>query len=549
MPSYHRLIEAAFGLKLLNMRHLRDLHFFGLTCGLVAGLAPLIASGQGTSSSNEGTVVITPANPSSSPKALSAEDLTKLGPPPQIAIPVLQSSSNLTNQQNRKPIDGRVMDLVSLYQEAAFNDPVINSARFNLAARKELYWQGLSVLLPQISANPTATRFFQHGEGTNRIFDQRSYTLTLTQPVFNLSGVQLFKQGDLNSKISDLQFYQAQQDLVIRVSQAYFDVLTAQDNVELFKSKKELIRQQLNAAKAKFEIGTATIVDANDAQARFDVANAQEIAAHAELVVKQGVLEQLIGHPVKNIKPMAKDVSIAGVVADPRARNKDNRGLPIADSVSPKLPPGQALEDWITQSENANYAVLAGQLGVQLADSVYRASLAANYPSINFVGTSGFNQSNGSALNFNPVPTQNIFNNTLALQMTLPIISGGFNMSVIRQNAALFDKAKSDYDNLRRTAAQATRQAFTGFYGGLATVKALEAAERSSSIAVESSKLGYNVGALINIDVLIALDTLFTTRASLYKARYDTIMNALKLKAQAANLTDEDLIAINALLR
>lgn len=549
MPSYHRLIEAAFGLKLLNMRHLRDLHFFGLACGLVAGLAPLIASGQGASSSTEGTVVITPANPSSSPKALSAEDLTKLGPPPQIAIPILPSSSNLTNQQNRKSIDGRIMDLVSLYQEAAFNDPVINSARFNLAARKELYWQGLSVLLPQISANPTATRFFQHGEGTNRVFDQRSYTLTLTQPVFNLSGVQLFKQGDLNSKISDLQFYQAQQDLVIRVSQAYFDVLTAQDNVELFKSKKELIRQQLNAAKAKFEIGTATIVDANDAQARFDVANAQEIAAHAELVVKQGVLEQLIGHPVKNIKPMAKDVSIAGVVADPRARNKDNRGLPIADSVSPKLPPGQALEDWITQSENANYAVLAGQLGVQLADSVYRASLAANYPSINFIGTSGFNQSNGSALNFNPAPTQNIFNNTLALQMTLPIISGGFNLSVIRQNAALFDKAKSDYDNLRRTAAQATRQAFTGFYGGLATVKALEAAERSSSIAVESSKLGYNVGALINIDVLIALDTLFTTRASLYKARYDTIMNALKLKAQAANLTDEDLITINALLR
>lgn len=549
MPSYHRLIEAAFGLKLLNMRHLRDLHFFGLACGLVAGLAPLIASGQGAYSSTEGTVVITPANPSSSPKALSAEDLTKLGPPSQIAIPILPSSSNLTNQQNLKSIDGRIMDLVSLYQEAAFNDPVINSARFNLAARKELYWQGLSVLLPQISANPTATRFFQHGEGANRVFDQRSYTLTLTQPVFNLSGVQLFKQGDLNSKISDLQFYQAQQDLVIRVSQAYFDVLTAQDNVELFKSKKELIRQQLNAAKAKFEIGAATIVDANDAQARFDVANAQEIAARAELVVKQGVLEQLIGHPVKNIKPMAKDVSITGVVTDPRARNKDNRGLPIADSVSPKLPPGQALEDWITQSENANYAVLAGQLGVQLADSVYRASLAANYPSINFVGTSGFNQSNGSALNFNPAPTQNIFNNTLALQMTLPIISGGFNMSVIRQNAALFDKAKSDYDNLRRTAAQATRQAFTGFYGGLATVKALEAAERSSSIAVESSKLGYNVGALINIDVLIALDTLFTTRASLYKARYDTIMNALKLKAQAANLTDEDLIAINALLR
>ncbi len=517
------------------------------------GLAGWMVSGQvfsqanQQSTTNQGSVTVTPAN-SSLPKTLSPQDLLKLEAPPQTAIPIPPISSNLTDSQNRKALEGRIMDLISLYQEAAFNDPVINSARFNLAARKELYWQGLSVLLPQVSANPTATRFFQHGEGTNRIFDQRSYTLTLTQPVFNLTGVQLFKQGDLNSKISDLQFYQAQQDLVIRVSQAYFDVLTAQDNVELFKSKKELIRQQLQAARAKFEIGAATIVDANDAQARFDVANAQEIAAQADLVVKRGVLEQLIGHPVKNIKPMAKDASIAGVVADPRARNRDTKGLPIAESVSPKLPPGQALEDWITQSENANYGVLAGQLNVQLAESIYKASLAANYPSVNFVGTSGFNQSNGSALNFNPSPTQNIYNNTLALQMTLPIVSGGFNMSVIRQNAALFDKSKADYDNLRRTAAQATRQAFTGFYGGLATVKALEAAEKSSATAVESSKLGYNVGTLINIDVLIALDTLFTTRASLYKARYDTIMNALRLKAQAANLSDEDLIAINALL-
>ena len=521
---------------------------------LVMGLLPCsISYGQSQGSPNimgsQGSVTVTPANNSILPKTLSPQDLIKLEIPPQVAIPALPVNSNLVDGKSDRLKDGRVMDLISLYQEAAFNDPVINSARFNLTARKELFWQGLSVLLPQVSANPTGTRFFQHGEGNNRAFDQKSYTVTLTQPVFNLAGIQIFKQGDLNTKISDLQFLQAQQDLVIRVSQAYFDVLTAQDNVELFRNKKGLIKEQLDAAKAKFEIGSATIVDANDAQARFDVANAQEIAAHAELVVKRGVLEQLIGHPVKQIKPMAKDISIAGVVADPRSKNRDEKGVTITDSVNPKLPPGQALEDWITQSENASYNVLVGQLGVQLAESVYKSSLATNYPSVNFVGTTGFNQSNGSALSFNPSPTQNIFNNTIALQMTLPIVSGGFNMSVIRQNAALADKAKADYDNLRRTAAQATRQAFTGFYGGLATVKALEAAEKSSASAVESSKLGYRVGTLINIDVLIALDTLFTTRASLYKARYDTIMNALKLKAQAASLSDEDLKAVNALLR
>ena len=343
------------------MNVIKSLSLPTLIFGL-AGLLPGVGFGQASNNllSSQGSVTVSPANNSSLPKTLSPQDLLKLEAPPQSAIPVQPVISNLTDGQNRKSLDGRVMDLISLYQEAAFNDPVINSARFNLVARQEFYWQGLSVLLPQVSANPTGTRFFQHGEGTNRVFDQRSYTVTLTQPVFNLAGVQLFKQGDLNSKISDLQFYQAQQDLVIRVSQAYFDVLTAQDNVELLTNKKELIRQQLQAAKAKFEIGSATIVDANDAQARFDVANAQEIAAHADLVVKRGVLEQLIGHPVKHIKPMAKDVSIAGVVADPRAKNKDSKGIPIAESVSPKLPPGQTLDDWITQSENANYGVLAG---------------------------------------------------------------------------------------------------------------------------------------------------------------------------------------------
>jgi outer membrane protein len=472
--------------------------------------------------------------------------------PPALTSPASSSIpafSNFSNNPREAMGPGQTMDLMRLYQEAAFNDPVLNSARFNYAANKEIYWQGLSTLLPQVSANPAATRFFQHGEGNSRIFDQRSYTVSLTQPVFNAAALEVFKQGDLITKVSDLQFLQAQQDLVIRVSQAYFDVLTAQDNVELFQNKKVLIKQQLQAAQSKFEVGSATIVDANDAQARFDIANAQETAAQAELIVRRGVLEQIVGHPVPPLRPLAKDAKIEGVVADPRAKTKDAKGIPIAESVNPKLPPGQELSDWIKQAEAANYGVLASQLNIDIAQSSYRGSLAANYPTVNFVGTTGFNAANGSPTNFNPSTTQNIFNNTIALQMSLPIFSGGFNNSVIRQRAALVDKAKSDYDNLRRTAAQATRQAFTGFYGGLATVRAFEAAEKSSASALASSQLGFDVGTLINLDVLIALDALFTTRATLYKARYDTILNALRLKAQAAALTDQDLLAVNALLK
>ncbi len=497
------------------------------------------------------------------PTPMSASSLTGLERPPQFipppskpALPSGSAPSSVTD--NKANFDkNRLSDLIQLYQEAAFSDPVLTAARFNYQASKELYWQGLALLLPQANATPTGTRYYQHGAnstvvspnaGNSRVFDQKSYTVTLTQPLFNVAALEAFKQGDLNTKIADMRFFLAQQDLIIRVSQAYFDTLTSQDNVELYRNKKDLIKQQLEIAQAKFDAGLATIVDVNTAQAALDLANSQEIAAQADLIVKRGVLEQLVGRPVGPIKPLVKDAKIDGVLKDPYAKNKDSKGIPIADSVNPQLPPGQTLEDWIKQAEASNFNVLAGQLSVSLAESTYRASQALNYPSLNFVGTSGYNTSNGTPNSYTPANT-NVYNNTVALQMTIPLVSGGYNSSVIRQNAALLDTAKANYDNARRTAAQSTRTAFTGFYGGLASVKAFEAAERSTNSALESSKLGFQVGTLINLDVLISLDTVITTRSQLQQARYSTILNAIKLKAHAASLTDEDLISINSLLR
>ena len=497
------------------------------------------------------------------PTLVSPSSLTGLDqppqfiPPPKLALPDQGTPSNVNINSSASIDKNRLNDLISLYQEAAFSDPVLNAARSNYQASKELYWQGLSFLLPQANATPGGTRYYQHGQGTtlvnrdpgnSRVFDQKNYTVTLTQPLFNLTALEAFKQGDLNTKLADMRFYLAQQDLIIRVSQAYFDALTSQDNVELYRNKKSLIKQQLEIAQAKFDAGLATIVDVNTAQAGLDLANSQEIAAQADLVVKRGVLEQLVGRPVGPLKPLTKEAKIDGVLRDPRSKNKDTKDIPITDSVNPQLPPGQTLEDWIRQAETANFSVLAGQLTVNLAESTYRGSQALNYPSLNLVGTSGFNTSNGTPNSYQP-NNSNVYNNTIALQMSIPLVSGGYASSVIRQNAALVDTAKANFDNARRTAAQSTRAAFTGFYGGLASVKAYEAAERSSSSALESSKLGFQVGTLINIDVLIALDTLINTRSQLQQARYNTILNAIRLKAQAAALSDEDLISINTLLR
>ena len=497
------------------------------------------------------------------PTPMSTSSLIGLEVPPQITPSpnktALPNASTPSYLGSGKPAESQTQfnDLIQLYQDAAFSDPVLNAARFNYQASKELYWQGLSLLLPQANATPGGTRYYQHGQGTtivaagpgnSRVFDQKSYTVTLTQPVFNLGALEAFKQGDLNTKIADMNFFQAQQDLILRVSQAYFDALTSQDNVALYRNKKDLIKQQLDVAQAKFDAGLATIVDVNTAQASYDLTVSQEIAAQADLVVKKGVLEQLVGHPVGPLKPLVKAAKIDGVLKDPRSKSKENKSVPVVDSVNPALPPGQTLDDWINQTEAANFKVLSSQLSVSLAESTYRASQALNYPSINLVGTSGFNTSNGTPNSYTPANT-NVYNNTLGLQMTIPLVSGGFNSSVIRQNAALVDTAKANYDNARRTAAQNTRAAFTGFYGGLASVKAFEAAERSAESAVESSRLGFQVGTLINIDVLIAVDTLFTTRSQLQQARYSTVLNALKLKASASSLSDEDLLAINSLLR
>ncbi|MBU3558302.1 TolC family protein [Polynucleobacter sp. Nonnen-W13] len=532
---------------------LSQLSTFGLILCQVLGLS--------ATSTNTFAQAANGAKPSL-PTSMSAPSLIGLDIPPQmvvapkVAIPTSDAPSNLSGNSTANPA-GQTSDLIRLYQEAAFSDPVLNAARFNYQASKELYWQGLSLLLPQASASPIGTRYYQHAtngsaltsySANSRVFDQKGYTVTLTQPVFNVAAFEASKQGDLNTKIADMRFYLAQQDLILRVSQAYFDALTSQDNVELFRNKKSLIKQQLEIAQAKFDAGIATIVDVNTAQAALDLANSQEIGAQADLVVKRGVLEQLTGRPVGPLRPLIKEAKIDGVLKDPRSKNKDSNGIPIAESVNPQLPKGQTLDDWIQQAETANFNVLAGQLSVSLAESTYRGSQALNYPSVNFVGTAGYNTANGSANSYAPSNT-NIYNNTIALQMTIPLVSGGFNSSVIRQNAALLDAAKANYDNARRTAAQNTRTAFTGFYGGLASVKAYEAAERSSNFALESSKLGFQVGTLINIDVLIALDTLITTRSQLQQARYNTILNAMRLKAHAATLSDEDLLSINALLR
>ena len=479
---------------------------------------------------------------------------TALGPPQMMAVSDTAVKPISQNAQKSGPTaNAEALDLLSLYREAAFNDPIFNAAKYSFMAGKEKRWQGFSVLLPQVvgTANETKTDLTSAGTNIRRPdLMSRGWSLRLTQPLFNWDKFEQARQGDLNADIAAAQYSAAEQDLVIRVTEAYFNLLNAQDSLNLAVNKKLLIGEQLQQAKRNFEVGTATITDTHEAQSRYDLVVAQELGAQADLVIKRGALEQITGKQITQVKSLSNTAKIEAVAKDRKVKLKKGE-KPSKVNVENALAvmPGQTMQDWVKQAEDVSYNIIASKLSYDVATRETKRAYAGHAPFVDLIGQRGYNDSeNTIGTGGTPFSTKT-YSTQATIQLTVPIFSGGYNQSVVREKAALANKALADLENTRRSVAQTTRQAYLGFNNGLAQVKAYEAAEVSALSALESNKLGYEVGVRINIDVLNAQDTLFTTRRDLAKARYDTILNGLKLKSQAAVLSDEDLQAVNALLK
>ena len=415
-------------------------------------------------------------------------------------------------------------DLLQVYREALANDAQFASARALLAAGQERGIQGRAGLLPTfaVSGNYTRTDLESRSAGfaTDRNFNANGYTLSLSQPLFRLANWETYRQGKLSVAASEAQFAQSQQDLIVRVSQAYFDVLGAQDALATVQAQKTAITEQLALARRSFEVGTATITDTHEAQARFDLALAQEAAAESDLEIRRSALQQIIGKP-------------AGALASLRPGVKINAPEPAA------------IDAWVNSAEQQNFGVLGQQLALEIAQREIRRNRAGHYPTVDLVASRSHSNQTGTALS----PAGSVSdNNAVGVQWAIPLFSGFAVTSRVREAIALEDRARADLENLRRTAAQGARQAFFGVNAGLSQVRALEAAEISSQSALESNRLGYQVGVRINIDVLNAQQQLFSTRRDLARARYDTIMNGLRLKSAAGILKEEDVALVNALL-
>ena len=418
-------------------------------------------------------------------------------------------------------------DLMSVYRDAAGYDAQFAAARASLDAGREKLPQGRSGLLPVIGVGVNTTwndtEYTVHSSPpfTDKAkYNSNGWTASLTQPLFRWQNWAAYKQGELAVAIAEAQFAAAQQDLIVRSAQAYFDVLLAQETAATAVAQKEAITQQLESAKRNFEVGTSTITDTHEAQARYDLAVATELAAQNDLTVKRQVLQVLIGKEPEALKALQPGAQI-------------NRPQP------------DDMAKWAETAVSGNLSVAQAQAAVEIASQEVGKQRAGHLPTLDLVATYGKSSAGFSSITGTGIDTKG---STVGLQLAVPIFAGGVVMSRDREAVALREKALSDLENTRRQASLGARQAYLGVTSGLSQVKAYEAALASSKLAVESNKVGYDVGVRINIDVLNAEGQLFDTRQKLAKARFDTLTAQLKLKQAAGNLTEDDLAAINALL-
>ncbi len=422
-------------------------------------------------------------------------------------------------------------DLRQVYREAKAYDAQYAAARYALQAGLEKLPQGRALILPTLglSANATNSRFENEphdGASASTLRDGRAYgySLSFSQPIFRRQNTLQYNQSGYQVKQAEATFGQANQDLIVRVAQAYFDVLGAQDNLTLVQAQLKAIGEQLAQAKRNFEVGTATITDTHEAQSRFDLISAQAIVAQNALDTAKRALQQIAGKEYAALKPLRSQVKLS--------------------------PPNPAnMQSWADIAEKQSYPVQIQEAAAEISSLEVKRNAAAHYPTVDLVASYGWtSQTASQTASQQPGTPSNVTSGVFGVQLALPLYQGGGLSSRDREAAANHEKSKQDLENSRRSSVLAARQNYLLVTNGIAVVGALEQALVSSQSALDSNKLGYEVGVRINIDVLNAQQQVFSTRRDLLTALYGTIMNHFKLKAAAGSLREDDLEIANSAL-
>ncbi len=411
--------------------------------------------------------------------------------------------------------------LVDLYNLALKSDTQIAIAESSLNTVRIRRDQSSSAIKPQInfSANVTEYKTDVTGSGQDD-YRNTGYSLTLTQSLLNYDSWNAIDEADAYVAQAEAQYEAEKQNLIIRVATAYFDLLAAEDDLELAKAEKRAIDQQLNQTKQRFEVGLSAITDVHEAQAGYDLAVAQEIAAQSALDNAREAIHEIAGRGIGNIAKLTSEVPLTS--PDP------------AD-----------IQSWVDLALQKNLSVIAQQAAMKASSESLDRAKAGHYPTLNLVAGHSYSDSNGSSAFTNRETTSN----NIGLQLSVPIYSGGLTSSKIKEATNTHSQAKTTLEQTRRATVRQSRSAYLAVNAGIGQVKARKQAVASAQKALEATQAGFEVGTRTTVDVLNAQRELFRAESGYSRARYDYLLSLLGLKQAVGNLQLADLTSINSLLK
>ena len=426
------------------------------------------------------------------------------------------------------PGSSMAMDIFEAYEKALAHDSKYREAVSKQFSKQEGKAQGIAGLLPRAEFVGSLDRIRQkktidaQAASSTVEFSRHDYDVRLSQPLFDAEKMALFRKGQRQAAQSEIELELARQDLRLRVAQAFFDYLYAEDSLKAYEAQKKATYEFLDQARKSFKIGTVTVSDVYDAETRYEMVSAKVLQAEVDLELKRKALSVLTGDSAGRIYPLRELVNF-----------------------QPPVP--AELPHWLEQARSSNLDVQIQLLEVELASAELDLSKAGHLPKLELTARHNSDRQSATLSSYKDEgPGQNTRDSYIGIQATLSLFEGGYVASKVR--AAEYSRiASSDkLETVRRESVEKARESFFNTTVGARKMNVLRSAVSSSQDSLRASKLGYGVGVRSAVDVLNAQELLSQALREQSKAIYDALLFALKLKASVGALSDEDLMKIRA---
>ena len=411
----------------------------------------------------------------------------------------------------------QAINLVEIDAKAQQQDAELMIALSQLESSRQALPLAQSANRPQVNLSANST-FQDQGNTLTGDDEQTSvgYSLNLQQSLYNSENWAQSDAAEATVLQAEADYESTIQDLIVRVTEAYFDILSAQDNVEFTQAEKNAIGRQLEQAKKRFEVGLIAITDVKEAQASYDLSLSSEIIALNGLDNAKEALQLIIGEPL--IEPLAT----------------------LGEEVDLVIPEPANGEAWVEQALQNNLSLASAQAGLKAANENRKIARSGRKPTVNL--NASYQDNSIDSDQNGDFDTDDL---TLSIQLDYPLYTGGRTSSAIQQAEADYATAQNNLMLQKRLVAQQTNNAYLAVVSGIGQVNALNQALISTTAALEATEAGFDVGTRTSVDVLISLRETYRSRRDYASARYDYLINTLKLKQAAGVLTDQDLSNIN----